>query len=139
MKVKDLSASATKFQTRAQAAGPAYTAGVQSPKKPWAASAAAAAPTWAAGVQAAANNGRFAKGVAKAGDSKWSANSAGKGSSRYAQGVSAAGPNWQAGFQPYAAVLGGLTLPPRGVKGDPNNNNIVLAISQALHKAKQGS
>lgn len=139
MKVKDLSASATKFQTRAQAAGPAYTAGVQSPKKPWAASAAAAAPTWAAGVQAAASNGRFAKGVNKAGDSKWSTNSAGKGSSRYTQGVSAAGPNWQNGFAPYAQVLGGLTLPPRGVKGDPNNNNIVLAISQALHKAKQGS
>ena len=138
MKVKDQSASAAKWASRAAAAGPAYTAGVQSPKAPWAASTAAAAPNWAAGVQTAVTNGRFAAGVNKAGDAKWQSNAVTKGSQRFTQGVQGAAPNYQTGFAPYMAALSGATLPPRFPKGDPGNANRSAFVATLLHNKKMG-
>lgn len=140
MKVKDLGTAATKFGTNAAAGSQNYASGVQG-NNSWATNTEAAAPTWAAGVQAAASNGRFAKGVSKATQSKWQSNAIQKGQSRYQSAVSspAAKQAWQAGFQPYAQVLQGITLPPKGVKGSPQNYQAVQMVGDALHKAKMGS
>jgi hypothetical protein len=139
MKVRDLSTAAKKFGTNASAGSGNYVQGVQN-SAGWAAPTEAAQATWAAGVSAAAGNGSFAKGVAKAGDAKWKANVQSKGQSRYQQAVSSptAQTNWSQGFQPYASTLSGMTLPPRGVKGSPANIQRVQAISDALHKQKVG-
>lgn len=140
MKVKDLTLAANKFGTNAAAGSANYAAGVQADNS-WQTNTAAAADTWTSGVQTAAANGRFAKGVNKATQSKWQSNTVSKGQARFQQAVAtpAAKQNWQAGFQPYATVLGSITKPPKGVKGSPQNYAIVQTIGDALHKAKVGS
>lgn len=140
MKVKDLGTAAKKFSQNASAGSSAYLSGVQS-NTDWAANTAAAQDNWAQGVTTAASNKRFAAGVNKAGQSKYTASAATKGQQRYQQGVSSASAqtNWSAGFQPYAQVLNSLTLPARGVRGSPNNIQIVATIAQALHAAKMAS
>lgn len=140
MKVKDLGTAAKKFGTNASAGSANYATGVQSDTS-WATNTANAASTWGQGVQAAVSSGSFAKGVSKAGQSKWQSAAVQKGQSRFQQAVStpAAQQNWQAGFQPYATVLSSITVPPKGVKGSPQNYAIVQTIGDALHKAKVGS
>ena len=137
MKVKDLGMAAKKFSTNASAGSPNYATGVQG-NNDWAGNTAAAAPTWAQGVNQAAANGSFAKGVNKAGQAKWQGNSISKGQARFQTAVStpAAQTAWQQGFQPYATVLGSITVPPKGVRGSPSNYQIVQTIGDALHKAK---
>jgi hypothetical protein len=140
MKVKDLGQAANKFSTNASAGSANYATGVQNDQS-WAANTEAAAGTWAQGVSQAAANGKFAKGVGKAGQSAWQQGSVKKGQSRFQTAVSSADAKqkWQAGFSPYASVLAGITKPPKGVKGSPGNYQIVQAIGDALHKAKQSS
>lgn len=140
MKVKDLGTAAKKFGTNAAAGSQNYASGVQN-NQSWAANTEAAAPTWAQGVSNAASNGRFAKGVSKAGQSKWQSNAVSKGQGRFQQAVStpAAQQNWQNGFQPFATALGSIAKPPKGVRGSPGNYAIVQTIGDTLHKVKQGS
>jgi len=140
VKVKDLGQSAKKFSTNASAGSQNYVSGVQS-NQSWAQNTEAAAGTWASGVSAAAANGRFAKGVSKAGQAKWQSAAQSKGQSRFQSAVSSpqAQQNWQTGFQPYATVISALPPAPRGVRGSPQNYQIVQQIGDALHKAKVGS
>jgi len=138
MQVKSADAVAKKWSTRAGAAGADYTNGVNTTTKDWAQDTASAAPAWAAGVQQAAANGSFAKGVNAAGTAKWKTKAANVGAARYPQGVAAAQPYYQAGITPVLQVLSGITLPPRGPKGDPGNLNRVSVITTALRKMKTG-
>lgn len=136
IRIKSSDQIAAKFAARAGAAGPDYTAGIQNPRRPWAASTLAAKDTYAAGVTAAVQNGSFSKGVSKAGDDKWSRKAAGVGSGRFAQGAQAAKGDYQAGVDPYLQVIAGVTLPARFPKGDPQNNARVAAITAALRAKK---
>jgi hypothetical protein len=138
IKVKDAAASATKFVQRAQAAAPDYQRGVQGAGQTWQTNAAAANDSYVAGVTAAANAGRFARGINAAGGQKYEAAAAGKGAQRYPQGVASAGPTWQAKTQPYLDTLAGLQLPPRRPKGDPANFQRVQIVGDALRKKKVG-
>lgn len=138
IRMKSADQIASKFASRAGAAGPDYTAGVQNPRRPWAASTLAAKDTYAAGVQAAVSNGSFAKGVSAAGDDKWTRKAVGVGSSRFAQGAQAAKSDYQAGVQPFLDVIGNVTLPPRMPKGDPANVQRVAVIAAALRAKKLG-
>lgn len=136
--VKDISTIAAKWSTRAQAAGPDYTAGVKSTQKDWAGITAASADAWGAGVSAAVSDGRFAKGVSAAGNQKWQNAAATKGASRYPQGVAGAQANYNAGFAPFLQVIASVSLPPRAPRGSPNNIQRVSAITSALHAKKLG-
>jgi hypothetical protein len=136
IKVKDTATIAKKWATRAGAAGQDYTSGVQNPSTDWATATTAAANTYASGVQQAVSDGRFAKGVSKAGTSKWQTNAVNKGSSRYTQGVTASTSNYQTAMDPYMQTLAGLTLPARMPKGDPSNINRVTAVDTALRNKK---
>jgi len=139
IKVKDAQASATKFVQRAQAAAPQYTAGVQGAGQTWQSNTAASNDAYVQGVTAAANAGRFAAGVNKAGGAKYSQAAASKGAQRYPQGVANAGPSWQAGVQPYLTTIANLTLPPRGPAGSPANIQRVQVIAAALRAQKVGA
>jgi hypothetical protein len=134
--VKDIGTIQTKFAQRASAAGNDYKNGVMNPRRPWAASASAASQSWADGVQQAVANGRFTKGVAKAGDAKWQANASTTGASRYPSGAQASAPNYGTNFAPYLQTIAGLNLPPRFPRGDPRNNDRVSAVTAALHAKK---
>lgn len=138
IQVKDPGASAAKYAARAGGAAAAYSAGINSPKRPWAATTVAAQATYGQGVQAAIANNSFAKGVQKAGDGKWQANATGKGAQRYPSGVQAGQSNYAAAVTPYFNAIANVQLPPRFPKGDPQNVNRVTAIINALRAHKVG-
>lgn len=134
--IKDVGSLATKYSQRAQAAAPDYKSGVMAPRRSQSASAIAAAGTWAQAVQQAATNGSYQKGLTKSGDAKWQTNASTLGASRYPQGVAAASSAWANGVTPYLQTLSNLNLPPRGVRGSPQNIQRVQAVNDALAKAK---
>lgn len=136
--IKPLSRIADKWGANASSgeARNAYTDGVTSPRRSWASSAAAADEARKQGLADADARGAFVAGVTAAGDSKWKARSQSVGPSRFSQGVQAGKPSFQSGFQKYHGVIAGVTLPPRGAKGDPSNIDRVRAIADALHQAK---
>lgn len=137
IQIKPIAAIADKFVKRAGAAGADYASGVQNPRTDQATAAAAAAPVWAQAVSDAAARDAFAKGVRAAGSAKWMDKAKSIGAQRYPQGVQAAKADFEAGFAPYAQVLAGLTLQPRGIKG--TNVGRVQQVVDALRKAKTGA
>lgn len=137
-RIKDVGAIALKWSQVTPQRTDQYTAGVQSPRVPWAQATTAAAETYKTAVTQAANNGSFAKGVAKAGDQTWQSKTVAKGPARFAEGVASAAPDYQAGFAPYAAVIAATNLPPRFPKGDPRNITRVATMAAALNAKRTG-
>jgi hypothetical protein len=135
--LKDASAYASKFATRAGAAVNDYVAGVQGATGQ-AAAAAAAADKWQQAVADPAAKTRFSANVSAAGDAMWKAGVQAKGQARYGPGVQAGQQKWASGVQKYFAVLKGLSLPPRGLRGSAQNAQISAAVQTALHAAKVG-
>ena len=125
-----------KWVQRSAGARDAYVDGIENPQTDWATATANASNNWKAGVQRAAERGLFAAGVRRAGTLYWQQKSAGVGADRYVEGVQVAMSRYAEGFEPYAATLRALTLPPRGPKGDPKNNARVIAVNAALHQKK---
>lgn len=137
--IKQMSAIAQKFVTRAQAAQGDYQTGIAAvPPGAWEAATAAAADSFAAGVTAAVASGRFAKGVVGKGP-KWARKATSLGPTRYAAGVAAAGQDFTTGFQKYHDILAGLSLGPRGPRGAPGNYMRATSTGTALHTARVGS
>lgn len=115
-----------------------YEAGVRNPKKDWARAAKASESTYKEAVIRAANEGRYGRGVDKAGTDKWQRKSIDIGAGRWGPGVSVAAPDYEAGFAPYRDVIDKLVLKPRFPKGDPRNFERVKQIGEALHALKVG-
>jgi len=115
-----------------------YEKGVKSPTKDWAASAKAAEESYKQAVVKAAQEGRFGKGVSKAGTGKWQSKASTKGVDRWGPGVQMARQDYEAGFAPYAEAIKTISLPPRYPKGDPRNIERVVAIARALRAKKLG-
>jgi len=138
IKTKNLSDIAEKFVRKAQGAAQDYKAGVTSPSKDWQTETSAAAASYAAGVTAAIGRGAFESGVSAAGTQKWQRNAIAKGSVRYGPGVAAAKDDYSRGFAPFLSIIQGLSLSPRGPKGDPSNYARSAEVGQALHAAKVG-
>lgn len=136
--VKSSSISSDKWVRRAGQASNDYKLGVQSPRRQWAEATAEAAEAHSAGVQQAISEGRFEKGVQKAGNSKWQRKASSVGATRFGPGVAAAKADYEAGFAPYVSIIQGVSLPPRGPKGDPRNYERTKLIGDALHAAKTG-
>jgi len=134
--VKPVSQSADKWARNAGQAAGDYAAGVNNPKRSWAQATIDATEAQAAGIQEALADGRFERGVQKAGDEKWKRKATKVGASRFGPGVAAAKADYERGFAPYASVIEGVTLPPRGPSGDPRNYERTKAIGEALHEAK---
>ncbi len=124
-----------KWANRSSAASADYAQGVQSPRRSWSQSASAAKENYKSGVALAASEGRYEKGVQKAGDAKWQKGATEKGAQRFSQGVLGAQQNYSSGFAPFAAALQGVNLPPRGPKG--TNYGRVQAVGEALRAAKK--
>ena len=135
--IKPLDQSSDKWSRRASVAGEDYLFGVRSPRQAWDTAAAAAEPNYKAAVVAAANAGRFGKGVRKAGNAKWQTGAITKGPTRFSEGVALAKPAWEAGFAPYQRVIETISLPARGPKGSPANLQRVTLVSAALRAAAE--
>lgn len=136
--IKPLNKIADKWSSNASAteARNAYSDGVQSPRRSWQSSAAAADQARRDGLAEADSRNAFVNGVNAAGDQKWKERAVTLGPSRFSQGVQVAKPSYQTGFSKYHSVIAGVTLPPRGPKGSPENINRVATIANALHSAK---
>lgn len=139
MAIKSLAKAAEKWKNRASGAASDYKEGVQTTTKDQAALAIAAKDSYATGVQDAISRGAFESGLAAAGTSKWRNKSAGKGARNYPTGVAEAQSDYQAGFAPYHAALEGITYPPRGPRGSPQNIERVRVENETLHNVRVGS
>jgi len=136
IQTKDIGTISAKWSTRAQAAGPDYTAGVKAPRNDWAQNTTAAASAWQQGVSDAMSNGRFARGVSAAGTAKWQNGAINKGATRYPQGVAGGQTAYSNGFAPYLQVIASLNLPARGPRGSASNGQRSQAVADALHQKK---
>ena len=135
--IKPMEQNSDKWVRRASAAGGDYQTGIQNPRKSWAAASSEAESNYKTGVTAAANAGRYGKGVKAAGDEKWRVNATKKGPGRFAEGVAIGKDEWSKGFAPYHSAISAITLPPRGPKGAAQNIQRVAAIATTLRALKE--
>ncbi len=113
-----------------------FEAGVKAPRRDWAKSTHASESTYKEAVTRAATEGRFGKGVLKAGTDKWQRKTLDIGAGRWGPGVSMASSDFEAGFSPYRDAIDKISLKPRFPKGDPRNYDRVKQIGDALHALK---
>lgn len=135
--VPDPSRVAQKWSRRASGAADDYKTGVETTGASWSSNATAAKDTWKTAVTAAAGRGAFEKGVARAGDAKWKANTTSKGPMRYSQGVGVAEQDYSSQVAPYLQAIGAVDLPMRGPAGSAGNIQRVAAIATALRQLKE--
>lgn len=114
-----------------------YAAGVASPRRSWSAATKAAEKSYEDGVQKSIQRHAFVKGVAKAGDDKWSRKATVNGVRNWGPGVAEAKGDYAAGFAPYQAAIAACVLPPRYARRDPRNLARVKAICDALIAKKE--
>jgi len=138
VKTKDIATVVEKWQRKVSGAEADYRAGVENPKEDWETATKAAESRYKEGVTRAANEGRFGRGVAKAGTEKWKKGATTKGPGRWSSGVSMAEDEYRAAMGDVLNTIEGVSLPPRGAAGDPRNYERVKAIGEALHKKFKG-
>lgn len=136
-KVPPINDVAAKFARNAQNAQPDYEAGVKNPSVSWATASGAAQGSYEAGVQQAITRKAYGKGVAAAGDARWSKGAVEKGPVRYAQGVGLAQGDYAARMAPVLDVISRVDLPPRGPRGSAANLARMTPIPQALAALKR--
>lgn len=134
--IKSMGEIAEKWATVTPGRATYYETGVRTTAKDWAGNTAAAASAYAAGVSEAVSRGAFANGVGAAGTSKWREAALAK-KARWGEGVRLGKDNYTRGFAPFRSVIEGVTLPPRGPRGDPSNYARSEAIGTALSAARR--
>lgn len=125
-----------KWVARAGVAGTDYEAGVKAPKTSWSQATQAARTTYQQAVTAGDIGNRYASGVAKAGDAKWSEMAIAKGVGRYSDGVSKSQAYYSSGIGSVIGTIERTTLPARGPRGSSQNYERVKKIGDALHAAR---
>lgn len=133
----EVRAGGTKWKQRAGQASKDYLNGVQRPRRNWQQATVEAAESYNAGVQQALSEGRFAKGVQRAGQTAYLNGVTKKGPARYVEGVNQSGDAYDKGFAPYAETIRSLQLSPRGRRGDPANLQRVVEVADALHQTRR--
>ena len=136
VEIKPLSVIAKKWQKNASASSDEYREGVKTTRKDWEALTIAADDARKEGLQAADARDAFVKGVARAGTQKWRDRSVKFGPARYRQGVAGSEAEYASGFSNAHSVIAGVTLPPRGPAGSPENHDRSRIIGDALHEDK---
>lgn len=135
-KVMDAAKAAEKFATVAAQRSQDYVEGVQNPRNDWATATKAAEQAFKDGVSQAIAQGRFGKGVQRAGSAKQIKGAVDKGANRFASGVVAGKDNYAQGVAPYLSTIASTTLPPRYARRDPRNLERVRVITTALGAKK---
>lgn len=138
VKTKGVDRTVNKWRTKVAGASQDYLDGVTNPKVDWQGATAAAEGRYKEGVTRAASEGRFGKGVARAGTAKWQKGATEKGPGRWTDGVSKSEDEYRQGMGEVISTIEGITLPPRGPKGDPANYARVQAIGTTLHNKFKG-
>lgn len=138
--IKSLEQASDKWVRRASVAGADYQQGVQNPKRSWTEASKSAEGNYKTGVTAAANAGRYGKGVEKAGDGRWKDMSLKKGPGRFAEGVAVGKDDWNKGFAPYHSAIAALKLPDRGPRRSLQNyeRSKIVGVTLGALKEKGG-
>jgi len=102
----------------------------------WEAGAAAASAAFKAGISAANIEAMFKGGIKRAGAAKYNRKVKDVGVARFAQGVSAAGPDFHDGVAPMLEEISRVTLSARQPRGSEANYARVREIGTALHKKR---
>ena len=135
---KPLDQVVAKWKRKVAGAAEDYRDGINNPKADWQTETLKAESRYKTGVTQAASEGRFGKGVSKAGTEKWKKGAIEKGISRWPEGVAMAEDEYRSGMGDVLNTISGVTLPAKGPKGDPRNYERVKAIGDALHRKKIG-
>lgn len=135
---KPIEQTASKWKRKVDVAGEDYRYGIENPKADWATETKAAETRYKEGVTRAAAEGRFGRGVSKAGTEKWKKGAVEKGLTRWPEGVGMAEDEYRTAMSEVLSVIQGVTLPARRPKGDPANYERVKAIGTALHAKFKG-
>ena len=133
IKVKDITATTTKWVENAGRAATAFAEGAEAAAEDWARNTGAAADNYHQAISAPGVKERFRRGVAKAGAAKFARKIRDVAKDRFGPGVSFAADDYKAGAEPYFATIAALTLSPRKPKGDPANYKRVEEIGKALN------
>ena len=115
-----------------------YKIGIQSPRRDWEKAAVAAKESHKAAMAEAAAKDMYAKGITKAGTSKWQGRALTKGPGRFAEGVMVGGEDYEKGFAPYRDEIEKTALPPRFPTRAPRNIQRVSTIAMARGTKKTG-
>jgi hypothetical protein len=137
MQVRNASDAARKFVNRAQAAAGDYAAGVQGAGQRWQAGAEASEEAWKTGTQEAITEGRFKKGVTRAGAAKYQDNATKLGPDRFRSGVANAEGAYNRGVAPFISALQSATLPTRGARGSAQNANRVQEVMTLMRRVRR--
>lgn len=136
-KIKSIAVIAAKWASVTPMRSGDYAEGIANPERSWETATKAAEGAWASGVQAAVTRHSFTKGVASAGDTKWSRKASTIGVARWGPGVAEAEGEYAAGFGPYRDAIEKCVLPPRFARRDPRNMARVNAIIACLVAQKE--
>lgn len=136
VKFRDLADSAKKFATNGQNAAPLYSKNAMAAAPDWHAQTMASEENYKAGVTRAANEGRFGRGVAKAGAETYRSGVATVGQNRFSEGMSKGAPTWSAEFGKVASVVAGKDIGPRGITGSQENKNRAANMADAWRAAR---
>mgnify|MGYP001592030333 CR=1 FL=1 len=88
-------------------------------------------------VTVAANEGRRAAGLQKAGEAKWKDKASKLGPSRWSAGVNAAEADYRKGLQPVLTIIESVVLPDKTGDARTDTANRSGAIAEALQRAKR--
>lgn len=129
--MKTAQQAAQKFVARAAVASSDYAQGVRESTKDQNAAAIAAADNYKTAVIEAANAGRFAAGLRKAGKQKYLDGVAQKGESRFSEGVAAGAAAYASESARFDTARNAAASLPRGPRGDARNLARVAAVANA--------
>lgn len=132
IKVKDVATSTIKWSDNAGRAAEEYAKNAEASASLWQSQTVAAAGNFHQAITAPGIKERFAKGVARAGASKYARKIASVARDRFAPGIAAAVTDYTAGVEPYFAIISALTLSARKPRGDPANYRRVEEVGKAL-------
>ena len=134
IRIRPVGELALKFKQRAGAAASDYKIGVEGAGPDWETNAAASEPNYVAGVNAAIGRNAFGKGIRSAGAAHYVKRAAGDGVLRYPTGIASGTDRWAANTQPYLQALSAMTLPPKGPKRSPQNQQRANFVAAELGK-----
>lgn len=135
VETKPLDRVIQKWQNRVSIATDDYVQGAVAAANKWKQNTEAAADVWKQAIQQALD--RWKQAVASTPADKYAKGIEEKGKDRYAQGVRLAVEEYRSKMAKVLEALKGITLPPRGPRGSPQNIKRVEVIALTLHKLKQ--
>lgn len=136
--MKTAADSSKKYSERASAASSDYVNGAKGSGQKWQQAAKAAAENHKQAVIAAANAGRYEKGIAAASAADYENGVETKGGARYSEGVSAGRSKYEQNSAKFDSARKAADSKPRGPRGSATNLERVKLVTEALRKAKIG-